>query len=85
MPRPVVPILAPGALAAASRATSSAGWIGRIRQALSAMVRMSGLMATPWASIFSISPTRCQGSTTTPLPMIDGLPCTTPLGSRASL
>ena len=47
MPRPVVPILAPGALAAASRATSSAGWIGRIRQALSAMVRMSGVMATP--------------------------------------
>ena len=26
------------------------------------------------ASIFWISPTRCQGSTTTPLPMIDGLP-----------
>jgi hypothetical protein len=40
---------------------------------------------TPCASIFSISLTSAHGSTTTPLPMIESLPCTTPEGSSASL
>ena len=35
-------------------------------------------MATPSALIFSISASSAQGSTTTPLPMTESLPCTTP-------
>ena len=45
----------------------------------------SGVISTPWPVIFSISDSSAQGSTTTPLPMTDGLPCTTPEGSSESL
>ncbi len=83
MPRPVVPILA--APAAASRAPSRSRCTGRIREALSARIRISGVISTPCPVIFSISDSSAQGSTTTPFPMTDGLPCTTPEGSSESL
>ena len=84
MPRPVVPMRA--LPLAASRAWSSSGCKGRIRQAFSAMQKVSGVTSTPIGRIASISSSRAQGSTTTPLPIIDSLPGrTTPEGSRLSL
>jgi len=53
--------------------------------AFSAISRLSGEMAMPCASP-SISASRAQGSTTTPLPITDSLPGRTmPEGSRLSL
>ena len=84
MPRPVVPILATEFWP--SRARSNSPWIGRISDAFSAIIRFSGEISTPWPRSFSISITRCQGSTTTPLPMTDSLPPRTmPEGSRRQL
>ena len=89
MPRPVVPIRPKPVLLAArafSRARSSSPCSGRIRGAFSAIRRLSGPTATPWARTVSISSSSAQGSITTPLPMIDILPGrTTPDGSRLSL
>src|SRR5579885_2469565 len=81
MPRPVVPsFLSPRR---SSRARSSSPCEGRIRAALSATFRVFGEMSSPFLRIVSISATRAQCSTTTPLPMIDNLPGrTTPDGSR---
>ena len=81
MPRPVVPILC---AAWASRAMSSVavqrqdqgGVVGQHQQ----VGRDHALGATR-----SISASRAQGSTTTPLPITDSLPCTTPEGSSDSL
>jgi hypothetical protein len=42
-------------------------------------------MATPWPDSFSISALSAQGSSTTPLPITDGVPRTMPLGSSESL
>src|SRR5712671_1253602 len=84
MPRPVVPIRL--SLSRSSRARSSAPCEGRIRAALSASLRFRGEMSSPFSRIVSISARSAQGSTTTPLPMIDSLPGrTTPEGSRLSL
>jgi hypothetical protein len=84
MPRPVVPIFA--TVVCASRPRSSSPWIGRIRLAFSASIRFSGVISTPCPRSFSISATRCQGSTTTPLPITDSLPPRTiPEGSSDSL
>ena len=45
-----------------------------------------GVSVTPWLDTFFTSSRKCQGSTTTPLPMMESLPLrTTPDGSRASL
>ena len=84
MPRPVVP-MRPAPLRA-SRARSSAPCDGRISAALSASFRFSGVTSTPFLRMASISSINAQGSTTTPLPMIDNLPGrTTPDGNRLSL
>src|SRR5215218_3216824 len=84
MPRPVVPIRR--APRRSSRARSSAPCDGRISAALSARRSVSGEIASPLPRIVSISASNAQGSTTTPLPMIDSLPGrTTPDGSRLSL
>src|SRR5712671_7868358 len=84
MPRPVVPIcLAPRR---SSRVRSSAPCDGRINAALSATRSVSGEIVSPFSRMISISAMRAQGSTTTPLPMIDSLPGrTTPEGNRLSL
>jgi hypothetical protein len=83
MPRPVVPILAEPAWA--SRARSSSPWTGRIRGVFSATMRVSGVTATPCPASLSISARSAQGSSTTPLPMTDSLPRTTPEGRSESL
>ena len=84
MPRPVVPIRATPVWP--SRARSNSPWIGRISVAFSAIIRFSGEISTPWPRSLAISVTRCQGSTTTPLPMTLSLPPRTmPEGSRLSL
>src|SRR6516165_10864268 len=84
MPRPVVPIF--WSPRRPSRARSSAPCDGRISAALSANRKFCGEMSSPFSRIVSISATSAQGSTTTPLPMIDSLPRrTTPEGSRLSL
>src|SRR4051812_24492927 len=84
MPRPVVPIRR--APRRSSRARSSAPCDGRISAALSARRSVAGEIASPLSRIVSISASNAQGSTTTPLPMIDSLPGrTTPDGSRLSL
>ena len=84
MPRLVVPIWA--APRAPSRAASISLCQGRISEALSASTRLCGETSTPCARMPSISVRRCQGSTTTPLPMTDSLPPRTrPEGSSASL
>src|SRR6516162_9176311 len=84
MPRPVVPIF--WSPRRPSRARSSAPCDGRISAALSANRKFCGEMSSPFSRIVSISATSAQGSTTTPLPMIDSLPRrTTPDGSRLSL
>src|SRR3954447_16210603 len=88
MPRPVVPILpVPSSLPsrACSRARSSSPWSGRIGGAFSAIRSVSTEIATPWPRRVSISRRSAQGSTTTPLPMIESLPRTTPEGSSESL
>jgi len=46
---------------------------------------MSGVTVRPAAPTRAISSSSDQGSTTTPLPMIERLPCTTPDGSSDSL
>ena len=85
MPRPVVPILVP-VLAASSRARSNSPWNGRISGVFSAIISVSGVISTPCLRIVSISPSRCHGSSTTPLPITDSLPPrTTPEGSACSL
>ena len=83
MPRPVVPILR--SPRAASRARSSAGCIGRISVAFSAMRSDAGVTSMPCARTFSISASSASGSTTTPLPMMPILPRTRPDGSSDSL
>jgi hypothetical protein len=84
MPRLVVPIFS--AEFEVSRKWSSSRCSGRIRVALSAMRRFSGLIATPCVRSRAISSTRCQGSTTTPLPITESLPGRTmPEGSSESL
>ena len=84
MPRPVVPILATEFCA--SRARSSSPWNGRISGVFSAIISVSGVISTPCPRMLSISLTRCQGSSTTPLPMTLSLPArTTPEGSACSL
>ena len=84
MPRPVVPILCSPRIS--SRSRSSAPWSGRISAAFSATTRLSGVISTPCSRTIAISFNSAQGSTTTPLPMIDSLPGrTTPEGSRLSL
>ena len=84
MPRPVVPILA--TLDWPSRARSSSPWKGRMSGVFSAIISVSGVISTPWARIVAISSTRCQGSSTTPLPMTLSLPGrTTPEGRACSL
>ena len=84
MPRPVVPI-AP-LPEARSRITSSSWCSGRIKVTFSAMRKLSGETATPCPRSRSISSSSAFGSSTTPLPMTDSLPCrTTPEGSSDSL
>ena len=84
MPRRVVPILmVPGT---SSRQPSRSRCSGRISTAWLAILRFSGVTLTPWPDTFFTSSRKCQGSTTTPLPMIESLPLrTTPDGSSASL
>src|SRR4051794_1047232 len=83
MPRRVVPICR--APRRSSRARSSAPCDGRISAALSARRKVSGEIASPLPRIVSISASSAQGSTTTPLPMIDSLPGrTTPDGNKLS-
>ena len=82
MPRRVVPM---GLPLASSRSTSSSPCSGRMRVAFSAMRSVSGVTATPWPAMVSISRNKAQGSTTTPLPISESLPRTTPEGSRLSL
>ena len=84
MPRPVVPILA--LPRASSRARSKVRCNGNINAAFSATLSRLGSNFTPCSSIRSISSNKAQGSTTTPLPIIDNLPGrTTPEGSKLSL
>src|SRR5579885_1896790 len=84
MPRPVVPIAS--LPRACSRSRSSAPCSGRIRAAFSASRRLSGVTVMPSLPRASISASSAQGSTTTPLPMIESLPGrTTPEGRRLSL
>src|SRR4051812_8766610 len=83
MPRPVVPIFF--SPRAASRARSRRPCDGRISAALSASFRFAGEMSSPLPRIVSISASSAHGSTTTPLPMIDSLPRTTPEGSKLNL
>src|SRR6202047_3578550 len=84
MPRPVVPILRTPR--ASSRARSICPCEGRMRTALSASLRLSGVTATPFSAILAISARKAQGSTTTPLPITDILSGrTTPEGKRLSL
>ena len=88
MPRPVVPILpVPSSLPsrACSRARSSSPWSGRISGAFSAIRSVSADDRDPLAAQLSISRSSAQGSTTTPLPMTESLPRTTPEGSSESL
>ena len=74
------------AWAAASRRRSSVPWSGRMSGAFSAISRLSGVTLTPCPRSASISFSSAQGSTTTPLPMIESLPGRTmPEGSRLSL
>jgi hypothetical protein len=49
------------------------------------MAKLSALISTPCAVSFSISALSAQGSSTTPLPMIDSVPVTMPEGSSESL
>jgi len=84
MPRPVVPIFA--TVVWLSRARSSSPWIGRISGVFSAIINVSGVISTPCPRTVAISSTRCQGSSTTPLPITESLPGrTTPEGSACSL
>src|SRR3546814_4478912 len=50
---------------------------GRIRLALWATCRLRGPTSTPCSRIVAISAISAQGSTTTPLPMIESLPLRT--------
>ena len=83
MPRRVVPIL-PAPLAS-SRSESRSRWNGRISAQLSAIISVSGLIDTPCAVSFSTSALSAQGSSTTPLPITEGVPRTMPEGSSDSL
>jgi len=58
---------------------------GRINGQVSAMRRISGVTSTPCSRMRSTSALSAQGSSTTPLPMTEGVPRTIPLGSRESL
>ena len=84
MPRPVVP-MAPFP-EARSRMTSSSWCSGRIKVTFSAIRNESGETATPCPWRRAISSSSAFGSSTTPLPMTDNLPCrTTPEGSSDNL
>ena len=83
MPRPVVPIRV--AAFDCSRALSSSRCSERISVVFSAMRRFSGVTVTPCAASRSISSIKAWGSSTTPLPITDSLPRTTPDGSSDSL
>ena len=83
MPRRVVPILP--APEASSRSASRSRWIGRISGQVSAIISTSGVMTTPCADNFSISALSAHGSSTTPLPITDGVPRTIPDGSSDNL
>jgi hypothetical protein len=84
MPRPVVPSLRPGSRCSSLKRSNSP-CSGRISATFSATRSTSGVMVTPWPRTVSISLSNAHGSTTTPLPMIDSLPRTTPEGSSDSL
>ena len=58
-----------------------AGSAGRSRRCAST----SGVTAMPWPAMRSTSAFSAHGSSTTPLPMIDGVPRTMPEGSSESL
>ncbi|MCY1241442.1 hypothetical protein D9M72_543420 [compost metagenome] len=86
MPRRVVPIFVPLLEAASSRMPSSSRCSDRISVALSAMRRLSGVIAMPCLPSLSISAISACGSMTTPLPMTASLPGrTTPEGRSDSL
>jgi hypothetical protein len=57
----------------------------RIKGQVSATRSTSGSTLTPWPRSRSTSSRRAQGSSTTPLPMIDRVPVTMPLGSSDNL
>src|SRR3990170_1545800 len=83
MPRRVVPILpAPDA---SSRSASRSRWIGRISGQVSAIISTSGVTLTPWPATRSTSAFSAHGSSTTPLPITDGVPRTIPDGRSDSL
>ena len=84
IPRLVVPIFP---LPAASSLISSISlWKGRIRFADSEIIKLSTSTTTPLDLISSISSNKAQGSTTTPLPMIEILFfLTMPDGSNLNL
>ncbi len=59
--------------------------MGRIKGQVSAIRKTSGLTATPCAEMRSTSDFSAHGSRTTPLPMIEGVPRTIPLGKSDNL
>ena len=59
--------------------------MGRMSGQVSATMRMSGVTFTPCSRIRSTSAFTAQGSSTTPLPMTDGVPVTIPLGRSDNL
>ena len=74
MPLPVVPILPLPLLSRRrSRALSISTWNGRISGQDSLIIRRERT-SRPIASSRPISPSRCAGSTTTPLPMKQAMP-----------
>jgi hypothetical protein len=83
MPRCVVPIR-PEPLAV-SRSASRSRWKGRISGQFSAIWRFSGAIVTLWLRSRAISSRSAHGSRTTPLPISDRVPRTTPDGSSDSL
>ena len=59
--------------------------MGRIRGQVSAIISTSGVTATPISRIRSTSALNAHGSSTTPLPITDGVPRTIPEGRSESL
>ena len=73
MPRLVVPIFTASTFAD-SRWASSSRCSARISVTFSAIFRLLGETSMPWPASLAISSTKCCGSSTTPLPMIESFP-----------
>ena len=70
---------------ASSRSASRSRWIGRISGQVSAIISTSGVTSTPCSRMRSTSAFSAHGSSTTPLPITDGVPRTMPDGQQREL